>query len=534
MTDKSEQKVQPEESPPTFKKPLRALTAWDAAYVKRKAEVGEKFFTCKSGRQFCYFTDGAADPSQDDVAVVLCLHGANQNKVTWLQAEPLTKIFQIVPDRFGTMGSSSTPPEGYSFADGCKEFLELVDGVYAERNIPQEKKFFVTGHSMGGTWTIEMAACPDTCHRIEAIAPISSPSDVHHPNFSTEDLKKMKELPGFMKGLKKKGCGGAVNRCMFYNLFFKMAGCKNKGRTGDYGMAAQYELLREHTGGDERGRKAMDADPFFLTQSLDSFRGAATSQDAFNDGRGVGQRNGATTLLMSKCLASSTTERKKQQKKYGGTWTIEMAACPGVCERIEAIAPISSPSDVHHPNFSRERMKKLKELPGFMKGLKKKGCCGAFNRCIFFQMFNKVANCNSKGRTGDYGMAAAYELLREHTGGDERGRKAMDADPFFLTQSVDSFRGFTTPQDSFNEWSRCWSEEWSYDIADVKVPCFIYNGEAETTEVVHAEFIQNLIKGSELILWPGHGHLSISMEYRRILEALVKKQKVEGGPGFST
>lgn len=360
-------KVQPEENLLTFKKPIRGLTAWDATYLKRKAEVGEKFFACKSGRHFCYFTDGAADPSQDDVAVVLCLHGASQNKTTWLLAEPLTGIFQIAVDRFGTTGgSSSTPPDGYSFAEGCKELLELVDGVYAERSIPPEKKFFVTGHSMGGTWAIEMAACP------------------------------------------------------------------------------------------------------------------------------------------------------------------------GVCDRIEAIAPISSPSDVHNPNFSCADMKKVKELPGFMKGLKKKGCCGAINRCFFFQLFHGLSGCKCKGRTGDYGMAAEYEKLRAHTGGDERGRTAMDADPFFITQSVDSFRGFTTSQDSFNEWSRCWSEAWSYDIADVKVPCFIYNGEAESTELVHAEFIHRSIKGSELTVWPGHGHLSIALEYRRILEALAKKQKVEGGPCFPT
>ena len=27
-------------------------------YLARKAEVGEKFFTLKNGRQLCYFTEG--------------------------------------------------------------------------------------------------------------------------------------------------------------------------------------------------------------------------------------------------------------------------------------------------------------------------------------------------------------------------------------------------------------------------------------------------------------------------------------------
>jgi pimeloyl-ACP methyl ester carboxylesterase len=363
-------KVQPEESTPAFKKPIKLktpLTAWDATYLKRKADVGEKFFTCKSGRQFCYFTDGAADPSQVGVAVVLCLHGANQDKNSWIMQEPFTKIFQIVVDRFGAGKSSSTPVEGYSFGDGCKELLELVDGVYADRGISPEKKFFVAGHSMGGTWTIEMAACPGVCDRIEAIAPISAPCPLHHPNMTKEELKK------------------------------------------------------------------------------------------------------------------------------------------------------TTPT-----------------APGFMRGLKKKGCCGACNRCLFFQMFDKIACPHNTGRTGDYGMAATYDMLKANTGGDERARNAMDADPFFVTANMDSYRGFHTPQDSFNEYSRAYGEAWSYDIADVKVPCFIYNGEAELVVLVMAEFHHRLIKGSELIVWPGHSHLSIGIEFKRILEALVNKQKVEGGPCFST
>jgi len=363
-------KVQPEESPPSFKKPIKCktdLTAWDAGYLKRKAEVGEKLFTCKSGRQFCYFTDGAADPSEEGVAVVLCLHGANQNKSAWLLPEPLANILLIVPDRFGSVGgSSSTPVEGYSYEDGCKEFLELVDGVYADRSIPPQKKFFVAGHSMGGTWTIEMAACPE------------------------------------------------------------------------------------------------------------------------------------------------------------------------VCDKIEAIAPISSVCDVHHPKMTKQELKRFENFPGFMRGLKKKGCCGAFDRCIFSQLWARVDGSHNKGRTGDYGMAGTYQMLKHNTGGDARGRDAMDADPFFVNASLDSYRGCPGWRDSFNEWSRLYGEEWSYDPADVKVPCFIYHGEAEVADLGMAEFNHKLIKGSELTVWPGHGHLSICMEFQRILEALVRKQKVEGGPFFST
>ena len=73
-------------------------------------------------------------------------------------------------------------------------FVEVVDAVYAEKKIPKEKKFFVAGHSMGGTWTLNLAACPETRDRIEAIAPISSPTDLFNPRV-TKDDKTTEALP---------------------------------------------------------------------------------------------------------------------------------------------------------------------------------------------------------------------------------------------------------------------------------------------------------------------------------------------------
>jgi|TARA_B110000196_G_C20913741_1_gene551858 hypothetical protein len=40
-----------------------ALDSYDATYVQRRRELVEKFFTCKSGRKYCYFTDGS-NPAQ--------------------------------------------------------------------------------------------------------------------------------------------------------------------------------------------------------------------------------------------------------------------------------------------------------------------------------------------------------------------------------------------------------------------------------------------------------------------------------------
>ena len=36
-----------------------------------------------------------------------------------------------------------------------------------------------------------------------------------------------------------------------------------------------------------------------------------------------------------------------------------------------------------------------------------------------------------------------------------------------------------------------------------------------------------VIKGSELVLWMGHSEVTMVVEFPRIIEALVKKQKVE-------
>jgi pimeloyl-ACP methyl ester carboxylesterase len=100
----------------------------------------------------------------------------------WLMKEPFKDIFQISVDRIGHGGSSTTPDGGYMFDDLVPELVELIDGVYSEWKIPLEKKFFVTGHSMGATAAIEMAACPGVRDRIEAIAPVSGPADMESQN----------------------------------------------------------------------------------------------------------------------------------------------------------------------------------------------------------------------------------------------------------------------------------------------------------------------------------------------------------------
>ena len=67
------------------------------------------------------------DPSQEDVAVVLTLHGMNDRSYGWLLKEPIPNIFQISVDRI-SHGLSSSVPAGakrFEFKDGCGDFLEV-------------------------------------------------------------------------------------------------------------------------------------------------------------------------------------------------------------------------------------------------------------------------------------------------------------------------------------------------------------------------------------------------------------------------
>lgn len=341
------------------------LKAYDENYVRRRKEVGQKFFTLKSGRKFCYWTDGAPDPSKEGVAVVLCLHSCGYQKNMWLMKEPFKDIFQISVDRIGHGGSSTTPDGGYMFDDLVPELVELIDGVYSEWKIPPERKFFVTGHSMGACCTIEMAACPAVRDRIEAIAPVSGPADIWNPK---TDIKTRNSVAKFLRDKNAtKGCCG--------------------------------------------------------------------------------------------CFAS---KMRKVSSEY-------------------------MPKNA-------ERLKKGEQAKVFEE----------------------------------------YYISAE--GGDKRAWAVAWADPFILSQSVDCSMGFSSPhgpKDYQNEFDRAFQSPWAYDPCEITVPCFIYNGTKEETPAFLAELNHKLINGSELIMWEAYGHGSISLEFERIIQALVKKQKVEGPPLWS-
>ena len=355
----------------TFKKPLECtppLEAYDETYVRRKQEVAEReqMFTCKSGRKFCYFTDGASDPSVEGVSVVLCLHACGQGRHQFMQREPFANIFQICVDRMGHGKSSTTPKKtGYPFDEVVAELTELIDAVFAEKKIPTDKKLFVIGHSMGATCAIEMAACPDIRDRIAAIAPMSGPADVWNASLTMAERKDSAKQAGgapvwWMMNCQKKTCAGALGRFLLRNVMAPGLSRPDK----DYGCAQYYK-----------------GDP-----------------------------------------------------------------------------------------------------------------------------------SNQSGIKGQ-GTKESWDIL--------------DKDPFYATMSVDlPIPGAVNSWDTVNEYLRLWGAPWSYDPCEVSVPCFIYNGNPEETGCLMAEMHHKMIKGSELIIMEGHGHMSIMMESGRIIEALVKKEKV--------
>ena len=141
-------------------------------------------------------------------------------------------------------------------------FVEVVDAVYAEKKIPKEKKFFVAGHSMGGTWTLNLAACPETRDRIEAIAPISAPTDLFNPRVTKDDKTAIAKGKNhnYVDGrvIRNKCCKGILWRWAFRNLQFKNPPTR-PDKSGDFhygedwGFNAMYEILYKHALGPEFG-----------------------------------------------------------------------------------------------------------------------------------------------------------------------------------------------------------------------------------------------------------------------------------------
>ena len=128
-------------------------------------------------------------------------------------------------------------------------------------------------------------------------------------------------------------------------------------------------------------------------------------------------------------------------------------------------------------------------------------------------------------------MVAGAKSYTRDILGDENALGAMESNPFFICTHLDGSKSWVNPHDGFVEFQRCYAFPWSYDPKDVNVPCFLYNGEMEVHgqcgPVVAEQNKKYIGENAQVIIFKGHGHLSIGLEYRRVMEALVKKEKVE-------
>merc|ERR1712187_5509 len=115
---------------------------------------------------------------------------------------------------------------------------------------------------------------------------------------------------------------------------------------------------------------------------------------------------------------------------------------------------------------------KMTGTPGIAKNINKKGCGGSFNRWLWTKL-SFAAIANELNEDWDWRWKNIYS---GHTGGDERSRDLMNADPYFVTMLIDSMiPGFLTPQDAIVETGRISGGAWSYDPSEIKVPCYLYN-----------------------------------------------------------
>jgi pimeloyl-ACP methyl ester carboxylesterase len=282
----------------TFKKPLKPpgtppFAEYDQSYIDRKASLEEKFFSLQSGRKLCYVIDGPAkeglNPSDDECHIILCLHCCGGTKWQWLQKKPLENICLVMIDRVGHGGSSSGPANNkkapgedglgaktepwqcnYGYDVACPELGEFIDSIYEELGVSLEKKYHVIGHSMGGTLSLELAACPATKNRIAAIAPCSAPADCWSPDrFSKKDYKdytggKWSVFGCLQRNQQKKGWKGRLSR-WFWNSVVAPPLCKPYSAAdiakGDWGAQAHWDQSMSQ--GTKVSRDVLFKDPFF-------------------------------------------------------------------------------------------------------------------------------------------------------------------------------------------------------------------------------------------------------------------------------
>ena len=178
----------------------------------------------------------------------------------------------------------------------------------------------------------------------------------------------------------------------------------------------------------------------------------------------------------------------------------------GVDARVLGVASISSQCDLYHKTAPEKGSTEWKALMPSNGGMMANacapdaGCWGGVVRNLFLkQVLGSM--CYSERKDQDFGFKQMYlESQRKGDGGCERTWEAMDKDPFFVSKNLYSvLHGCNDKTTPLGDIWRLFGK-WDYDCADFKGPCFIYNGDPETTPATMAEQIHRSIPQVKMIL----------------------------------
>ena len=207
----------------------------------------------------------------------------------------------------------------------------------------------------------------------------------------------------------------------------------------------------------------------------------------------------------------------------GGVIAANIAAAAP--ERVLGIALIGTPCDIHHKNVTDAVAKSMKTFKTIFGG---KGCYASSLR-TFLKNTNFKNMWYHKDKSKDFGFAGhktggyKFYISKALGGAPEKN----NTDHFFVSQCLDAeLHGCNSPWSTWYFFSQIYEAAWPFDVADIKCRCHIYQ-----ESINQAMALQNheLIAGSEMTLWDQHGHLSIIMEFEKIVLGLVEGKIVKEG-----
>lgn len=226
-------------------------TSYDAEYLKAKERVGEHYCTLPDGRKICYFKDGKPDDP-----LVICMHGGCEGKWKFIQKTPIDGIFLVSIDRPG-YGNSDAGPTTYGFDKIAEDIKFLAKELGFD-------EFVVSGHSIGGHWSQQVAAALP--NHVRGVILWSAVCDLTTSKATPKVIKEVGRPPACLHPTK--GCCGCILKSSFTSYAAKF-------QKYDYKEGLQEELKHGPT-----GFAKYKADPFWISSTVDSWK-------SFKDTNGI-------------------------------------------------------------------------------------------------------------------------------------------------------------------------------------------------------------------------------------------------------